>query len=274
MAEAFASPITMLFWRSVLGGKINSTIGILIQCICDTISFSGIKVLWFLPALFIGEILAITILKRHDSDKSIGVAVIVMLIFLAALLILKQFYLTNSRSSKQIIIAFFMYIVLIIIREIVAATFILIGFYLAKVNLFNKLNMMYGTLFLVVDGILSQFNNVDIWAGTIGNVALFYFNAVIGSLAVIVFSKELLENVGILDYMGKNSLVIFATHQFGFILIANTLAAKISSNKIMMAILSVILLIMIELVVTQFFNRWLKFIYNYKAANELISRNK
>ncbi|MBT8850016.1 acyltransferase family protein [Lactobacillus delbrueckii subsp. bulgaricus] len=272
--EAFASPITMRFWQLLFSGKVNSTIRILIQCICDTISFSGIKVLWFLPTLFVGEILVITILKKCDSDKSIGVAVMAVLIFLVPLLIVKHFYLTNSRWSKQITVAFLIYVVLIIIREIIAATFILIGFYLAKIDLFNKLNMMHGALFLVVDAIMSQFNGVDIWTGTIGNILLFYFNALVGSLAVVVFSKELLENIKILEYMGKNSLVIFATHQFGVILIANMLSTKISSNKIMAVILSDILLIIIELVIVQIFNRWFKFVYNYKDAKELISRCK
>ncbi|MBT8912844.1 acyltransferase family protein [Lactobacillus delbrueckii subsp. bulgaricus] len=273
-AEVIASSITIRFWQLLFSGKVNSTIGILIQCICDTISFSGIKALWFLPTLFVGEILVITILKKCDSDKSIGVAVMAVLIFLVALLIVKQFYLTNSRWSKQITVAFLMYVVLIIIRDIIAATFILIGFYLAKIDLFNKLNMMHGALFLVVDAIMSQFNGVDIFGGTIGNIVLFYFNALVGSLAVVVFSKELLENIKILEYMGKNSLVIFATHQFGVTSIANMLSTKISSNKIMVAILSDILLIMIELVIVQIFNRRFKFVYNYKDAKELISRCK
>lgn len=143
-----------------------------------------------MPALFLGEILAILVLRKVD-DKTHLALFIMLVVLLAFLLVVRYFYLANSTWSKMIVIAFAMYLVQVAIRFLIATIFLLIGFYLAKVNLFNKLNLLYGGIFLVIGAFLSQFNNVDIWGGNTGDLLLFFINAVINGLAVITFSKEI-----------------------------------------------------------------------------------
>ena len=154
----------------------------------------GIDVLWFLPALFVAEILMLLIFKISKSDYMR--MIIIGSLFIVGLSITKSYGM----------------ILLIIGRCFIATGFVSIGYYG-----FNRMNSHdVNTLFLIVLLLISIFSakyngRVDFMNLVHNNHILYIFNLILGTIIVIQFCKKI-YNLNLLSYFGKNSIVILGIH--------------------------------------------------------------
>lgn len=153
----------------------------------------GIDVLWFLPALFIGEILFVLInnIVKNNYIKFILIA----FLFIGSTFISKE----NGL------------ILLLISRGLIALGFVAIG-YLGFEFVHNKnVNIVMLFALLVIHIVTSRINGfVDLNNLVFNNKLLYILNSMLGSFILIELCKLVKSNI--LIYLGKNSLIIMAIH--------------------------------------------------------------
>lgn len=178
----------------------------------QTISFYGISVLWFLPTLFFGEVIFFFI-KKHTSTKT----TVLLTGALLALSILGNelyhycFIVTESYGNL-----FFNYIFVVFIRTGIATTFLTGGYYLYHAISSQKLSagnyLLLSGGFLLLNLFLGFKNGgVDLNQLVFHNYLLYYLAAFCGTMFVLCLCN-VLPKLPLLSYMGKNSLIIMATH--------------------------------------------------------------
>ena len=178
----------------------------------QTISFYGISVLWFLPTLFFSEV-AFFFIKKHTSTKTTAVSTGVLLAFsiLGNELYHRYFTVTEAYSNL-----FLSYILVVLIRTGIATTFLASGFYLyhavAAQKISNGNYLLLSGGFLLLNLFLGFKNGgVDLNQLVFHNYLFYYLAAFCGSMFVLCLCNAL-PALPALTYMGKNSLIIMATH--------------------------------------------------------------
>lgn len=255
------SAIVMSFYK-------NIGANILVQDILGTILGIGIWLLWFLPALFFGELLAIVILKQSQHVHYIATSVLLLIIIVSP--IGRNAYLASETQS--VILSFIAVILLVIFRILVATTFLLIGYFIAEFKILDKINLAGALLLLTIEVLTSQLNQVDIRDALIGNPVLFFFNAIVSSIAILFLAKKV-KALKIFDYLGRNSLLIFTLQGVGGLFFASYISNKLFSNSIILEMFEIILLILGETAATWIIVRWVKPLYDYRSLRKLIKNN-
>ncbi len=174
------------------------------------LSTYGMSVLWFLPTLFLGEVLFITISKKLDTKKSIMLLVILTILASLGAWGLQQF------TYNTPILERLHELVIVILRPILAATFIAIGyysFYLFKEH--DKINIkeLLLALLLLLVGIffVNKNGGVDFRSLVQKNLFFYYLCALFGAFGTILLCKNC-KPLKLLKYFGVNSLIIMAVH--------------------------------------------------------------
>lgn len=155
--------------------------------------------LWFLPCLFFAEIIYMKLCRYFDNDK-------VLLVEISFLLGVAGYF-----------FGLFLQLPLAFDTALVAQFFILIGNFVRKYNLTGKLN--FGVCMVLLALVtLSFLSNkfVDMNGRDYGNLILFYFGGISGSLLVIKISM-ILANFSnkifdLIKYCGVQSLAILILH--------------------------------------------------------------
>lgn len=81
-------------------------------------------------------------------------------------------------------------------------------------NTKNNLKIYYIFLLLVLNIIVSQYNlKVEMWGNTYGNIVLFFLGAYSGIFFIILIVNNFFFKYKMIQYIGKNSLVILAFHK-------------------------------------------------------------
>ena len=165
-----------------------------------TILLRGIDTLWFLPTLFIGEILLYVVDANRMLKK--------ILIFIIPILFYVSFVLFKLDN-------------IIVVKCLISFWFLLIGnllfefFNLLKLSENNKKIGLLLVLFLGHLIILFVNGHVDLNNLVLGNNVLLYFiGSFLNGLILIILSM-LISNIGsiaLLDFYGKQSLFIMGTH--------------------------------------------------------------
>lgn len=153
----------------------------------------GIDVLWFLPALFIGEVLFILINKaiKNDYIKMI----LITFLFLGSTFISKE----NGL------------ILLLVGRALIALGFIAIGYFGFDLIHNKDINIGILGILFIIQIITSKLNGfVDLNNLIFNNTILYIFNSILGTYIVVQICKKISSNY--LIYLGKNSLIIMAIH--------------------------------------------------------------
>lgn len=136
---------------------------------------------------------------------------------------------------------------------------------------------LLGLILLTINLLLYKYNFVDLHYSIIGNPAIYYLNAICGSLAILIISFFLGKYAKIIPFFGKNSIVIFTTH-LNFCL--TTLAFKITAlvftidNNYVNIIIPYLILLIIETLLVLIINKFFKFIINYNKFMDLFHRNR
>lgn len=185
------------------------------------ITFYGMSVLWFLPALFVAECGFLVITKKLPGYTSMVVVVGMAVLAYFAEQGLKGY---EALYASSLPIMSLILIVKVLLRGIVAMLFVCIAYYslsLIKPNSsFSVVQLIIGLVLFVVNMLLSQVNGcVDFRNQIFENVFLFLFNAVCGSYSLILICKNL-PNLEPIAFFGRNSLVVMATHINTYVLYA------------------------------------------------------
>lgn len=181
----------------------------------NTISFRGLLALWFLPSLFIAEILMYLVLK---SPKPVKILSLIFPVVIAFLLTAFMVYLQETLNSNSI------YKIIskpahALIKGLIAFWFVFIGYYIfsaLKRIKSSKLKIALGVSLFIINIFLSQLNQgIDFNLLEFGsNPILFYVCGLLGSVSITLIFEflEKYMNFRILAFCGINSLVLFATH--------------------------------------------------------------
>ena len=220
----------------------------------NTITLFGIGALWFLPVLFIVEL--IFLFNKNIINKNINK----ILFYLSIITIISVFILISKGNYNTIIGKF----TVVFVRVVVAIFFSNIGYY--SYRFINKINLkayQIITLTLVSIGFSSLNGHVDLWGIQFNNIFLYVFNSITGSLTIIFMMKKV-NRSKVLDFLGQNTLIIMATHQLiiKFIL-ESSLGIKLNKFIILCLVLA------IEYPIIKIINRYLPFMLGKKRIKTI-----
>ncbi len=176
-----------------------------------SVTLRGVSVLWFLPALFLGEILFLRCRKKMDDRELITLfSVTGLLVFFFSPLLGWEGW------EENLLLMTVGALVHTLARGLLACTFLLVGYLAAGVITAGEkksfAGFALGAAMLGATGVLCFFNgSVDLNYMVFGNYFLYMVCACLGSFGVILLCKHMLSSRLLLFY-GRNSLVIMATH--------------------------------------------------------------
>lgn len=192
----------------------------------SSVTFYGVSVLWFLPALFLAEFLFLFLQKKLPNYVSIPVTLLLAVAAYLLQLKISSFY---SANEDSLLITTLIDFLRVFLRAAIALFFVCAGYYIFplidRVRSFNLLQLIIGIVLFFVNLFLSQINGcVDFHYIIEENVPLFYLCALMGSVSLILICKNMKALPPII-FFGKNSLVVMATHVNTYILYAAILIA-------------------------------------------------
>lgn len=193
---------------------------------------------WFLPTLFISEILFICMVKYIKNIK-IDLVISLLIYLIPFIIKTENHYVT------------------VVIRCFTAFGFLSLGYFMSNIFIKNDLNIKIIVILLMINIILSNFNNlVDLWCLKFENPLLYTINAVLGS-AFIIFSLKKIKYNKFLKYIGTNTVIIMSTQQV-ILEVINAITKKQYYNNETGLLIFVIILIL-EIPIIEIINRYLPF---------------
>lgn len=214
-------PLINIFYYNHIG--IADPPALLRAEIIMSVTMTGISVLWFLPALFFSELIVLVLIKntRHPAVELITVA------------------LTASLWPVTILIPIMS---LVARRVIFCSIFVLIGYLLYPCMSFFKKRVVVSLSVSVALFVILYFTGrandiVDLHYIKLGNIPLYYYNALTGSVALMLLSMAI-ETTALpfltapLSFFGRHSLFIMITHINLYILYAGEKLAFYTSEMI------------------------------------------
>ena len=198
---------------------IPSAVALMKVNLIKSVFLEGINSLWFLPTLYLGELLILALFLSPKPVKYLF-SLLGLFAFIPGRLIIST--MESSGMSEGTVIAL-TYLVKALSKSVVAAWFIGFGyvFYLfcRKKDLLHgheALKLTAGLVFTISNVFLSLMNRgVNFKHLDMGNKPLlFIYGSVFGSLGIILLLDVLSNHVSLrhLNYWGKNSLILMCTH--------------------------------------------------------------
>ena len=217
----------------------------------------GLYALWFLITLFIAE--CIFLFSKNNIKKKRNKVLFYLVIIGVALVLVFINYKYHNKALKKFNTA--------LIRSIVGLMFINIGYYLYK--FISKINLkVYQILIIALISIGGSVLNkpVNLSGLQFNNLFLYVFNSITGSLTIIFFSKKINES-RILNFLGKNTLIIMATHQ----LIIEAIL-KSSLIKYLNGIMIIFIISLLEYPLIKIINKYLPFMLGKKREKSIVNK--
>lgn len=184
------------------------------------ITMTGVSVLWFLPALFFSELIVLAIVKNLKRPLLFIASVLLPVAIWFLALIIRPLALPMWRTVYCIVQVLFGYILFPLIKKVSAYPLIL---------------MPVAVMLFVILYYTGKANDiVDLHFILLGKKPLYYLNAMMGSLALImmsVFFEAFMHKgvTGMLKFFGRHSLFIMITHMnFMILYFAEKMAFVIS----------------------------------------------
>lgn len=237
-----------------------------------TITLYGHSVLWFLPALFLSEIIFIEIRRKMNHKNTISIVLI-----MGAVGVLGKIAVLSDKWGLNEIIKD---VITVILRLGIPIVLLMIGYYIMSFmknsEKTNWKEVLIGIFALGINIAIAFYNGVvDINFMVFNNPLLFILGAVTGTMAVVLLCKNI--KIGKLDkgfiYLGKNSLIIMATHlDFYVMLVAINTSLWFNHNYVTRAkdyvhyLTMAVLIVAIEIVIIFIFNHFLAFLLGKKKT--------
>ena len=213
-------------WK--LGGTI--TLDLIKENIFLTLILFGMSVIWFLGALFAGE-LTFFLLFKLIKRKFVPVAVCVMLVISCYLNRQLTWYVYFHREDAHI--SYLRYFCQDFIRIGMTVFLIAVGFYARK--LYEKMHMhplrsfIAGVVGIAITVYISIINGgVDLHFLVLNNEILYFIGAICGSLGVISLCIGLLPVAHLLPFKvigfyGRHSIIVMLTHVDTYLMYLSTI---------------------------------------------------
>lgn len=197
-----------------------------INAIC-TLSLAGSGPLWFLPTLMISQIFLFLIIKRFNLWQALILSLALAAIGFSG----SSFFLPYYELHKSSLISlFYLNFVLVLLRSLICLALIAPGYALYDIvakleSRFSIVQFLSGIALLVAVFLLS-FNNVnlDLHNLNYGKIYIFLPCAYFGTLGLYLICNTL-PKLKLLEFWGKNSLVIMVTHLNFYLLYVGNLFA-------------------------------------------------
>ena len=230
----------------------------------------GVSTLWFLPALFMSELLFVGIRKRTDHVGTLISTVGILLLCNVLNTYEKAFYESHMASISYSLLHD---VCSMAIRNIFCVVFICAGYYLNKIVLKYKGKWIFDVGCLLISAVIAYVSilasgRVELHFMYITPLPIYLIGAISGSMTVLFFCK-LLQNIplgfisNILCYYGRNSLIIMVTHlDFRILYISILISQKLllfEQLDRLLCILIVFMVFVLEIPVIWFLNRYLPF---------------
>lgn len=253
----------------------------------EFVTLYGISVLWFLTALFFGELFFLGIKKLVNRTKRPDLLMPAAGALAAAVLLgasrLFHTYYPLYRSMPLLFLGDF---IMVLLRGVGVMSFLTIGYYLQKLYFHREAGRGLKGIPEVVCGVFcfAAVFMIAMKNGVVDFHFLYFFQpvlyltgAVLGSVGTVLVSRHL-WNSRLLYFFGANSLLIMVTHLDCRVLItainyANWLNLYVTRAKVYVLYLNVaIMVILLEVVLVKVIHRWLPFLlgkpWRKKAENE------
>ncbi len=233
----------------------------------QTLCLQGFSTFWFLPTLFIGELIFIWIRQKTELKKTAGIGIGLVVLMYFAAMGEKSFYGVHAGVIGYELLHD---VLLVPIRGIFASGYIFLGYFLGIV-LEKRQGILWkdglaGILLLAATAVMNGFASfIDLRFLEFGNPLLFLLRTVCGSLGVILLCRGLEAYTDgtlgkILRYFGENSLIVMVTHLDYRILNYSIKAAALLNgfvgNHVLYAVLTVVFVFLFEAVVIYIINRF------------------
>lgn len=185
---------------------------IVTKAVVETVSLYGISVLWFLPALFMGE--AVFLLLRKKTSHA--ATVLLCIAAGGAAVYLKGVYNVLFPTDAGMAFLWLGCLIQALLRVGVALLFLGIGYYvyclMQKQDVSRTASAIAAVVLFALNAALAFYNGrVDLHFMVFNNAIVYFIAACAGSMAVILLCKALPEWRG-LTFLGENSLIVMATH--------------------------------------------------------------
>lgn len=257
----FSILYALFIWGlGIIGGSSEKLLALLFPIF----TLQGIESLWFLPCYFIGEILLRLVNQRNKGS--------IFLNFIAIFLLF--IYISHLSSSDHTI-----WWRKNLIRFVVSYSFFIIGYYVSKHNIIDRMPF-YITIIFIATCSYSSIQNGHVGLGGLifNNIWLFYFNAIFMSISILSLFKHLEKHFLFkgLTYFGKNTIVILCTNNI-LIEIIRLIDYKFFNNILLTTgivgnIILTIIILLIELPIIKITETKYSFIFGKKRPkNELFN---
>ena len=192
-----------------------------------SVTFYGVSVLWFLPALFLSELFACAViryLRKWYLAIPVSFAAAILAYFIQ--IRISGFY---DKNPDILFITITVNLVRVFLRALIAASFVVTGYFsftlINRDEGFSVSGLITGIILFIADLFLYRINGcIDLHYMVLKNVPMFFICAFAGSFAIILICKNI-RNVPVISYLGMNSLTIMCTHVNCYILYAAILIA-------------------------------------------------
>jgi acyltransferase len=182
------------------------------RIIIDTLVLDGYRTLWFLPALFIAEILYMTLSRL--KAKNVVLALLVMYCLATGYWVRVGLPISETVLDNVVFKAFNIFN-----RAMIGTLLIWLGALIfpmieSQAASLKKTSLAIISILVFAANILvSQTNHlVDLHYSVLNNPFLYYICAIAGSISLLLILKIVLVQNTVLEYFGKNSLIVMATH--------------------------------------------------------------
>lgn len=201
-----------------------------VNAIC-TLSFAGSGPLWFLPTLILSEIMLFLLIRKFNPWQTLVLSFVIAAIGFSGCSYFIPYYELHKSSLVDM---YFMNFIIVLLRSMICLTFLAPGYvayeYLKKLGQgFSLLQLIIGVALLAVVFPLSLQNvNLDLHNLIYGKIYILLPCAYLGTLGLYLLCNTL-PKLRLLEFWGKNSLVIMVTHlNFYFLYIGNLVAIAIN----------------------------------------------
>lgn len=260
----FTFSLLMILYHIVVALK-NGTYSELRNRILQTICLYGADTFWFLSTLFIAEVIFIAIYK-YAKKKWIYFLIIFIVSTLGAYALQLEFW--NGSRILTVLNGFFN----VIIRSSIAAIFIEVGYLFYKmrdfIDKYSKYAVILSVILFIANIYICQLNHmVDLHYSKINNFILYYECSVITSLSILIILQYVIKSNKLLEYYGRNSLIIMSTHlplpllEYSARLVRHM---DLSFGTVFNSILITIIVMILEVICIEIINRKCKFLIKMK----------
>lgn len=259
--------------------------------IVDTISsltFYGMSVLWFLPALFLASISFLFINSRLSSKITPIALIIISVVSYVIKLQLANVY---DENSESLLITSIINVIYIVLRAAVALSFVGYAFYIRRLYerfvlekrkcqfIENKIiAIIIGVAMLIINISLAMVNNcVDLRNIILNNVPIYFVSAFMGCYGIILILKSL-PPIKLITYFGKNSLIVMADHVNYYFLYAGLRLAWIivpfvnHAKHYVLVFIVVATVLVLSAIVIEVINRWFPFVIGKGSIKDLFKK--